>query len=97
VLGMGNWIYQWYSDSTRWSAEEIGRSFGLMALRGLTAKPQTVRAIANRAPDRQRDPVQKLMELRLASSDAAVLGYSLDPDQRRKIARRASIASASSK
>jgi AcrR family transcriptional regulator len=62
VLGMGNWIYQWYSDSTPWSPDEIGRSFGLMALRGLTAKPRMVTAIAGRKLDPQRDPVLKLLE-----------------------------------
>jgi AcrR family transcriptional regulator len=62
VLGMGNWIYQWYSDATPWSAEEIARSFGLMALRSLTAKPRVVAALANRKLDAEHDPVRGLLK-----------------------------------
>jgi len=62
VLGMGNWIYQWYSDETPWSAAEIAHSFGLMALRGLTAKPRSVARIADRELDPGRDPVLRLLE-----------------------------------
>lgn len=65
VLGMGNWIYQWYPDREGrpgWSAEEIGRSYSLMALRALTAKPRMVNALANRPLDRDDDPVLKHLE-----------------------------------
>jgi AcrR family transcriptional regulator len=62
VLGMGNWIYQWYSAATPWSAEEIARDFGLMALRSVTAKPRAVTALANRKLDAEHDPVRRLLE-----------------------------------
>lgn len=35
VLGIVNWLYQWYSPGGRLSAEEIGQAMADMALRGL--------------------------------------------------------------
>jgi hypothetical protein len=96
VLGMGNWIYQWYPHRAGWSAEEIGRCYGLMALRALTAKPRVVNRLADRAPDPRRDPVVKLLELRRAGGNGALARKRVDPTHRRGVARRGSLASASS-
>jgi AcrR family transcriptional regulator len=63
ILGMGNWTYQWYSSRTKVSVEEIGRTYGLMALRSLTAKPRLVTALAARGTY-AGDPVHEALSLR---------------------------------
>lgn len=35
IIGMGNWMYQWYSSAGPCSVDEIGEMFGTMIMRGL--------------------------------------------------------------
>lgn len=37
IIGMGNWVYQWYSPKGLYKPEEIGKFFEKMVLDGLTA------------------------------------------------------------
>ena len=90
VLGMGNWVYQWYPDGEGWSPEEIGRYYGLMALRSLTAKPRVVTQLAKREPDAENDPVLKLLARRRQRPRPQL-------DQRPSTAWRAAMAPGSSK
>lgn len=46
IVGMCVWTYQWYRPTGPRSPEEIGRNFALMTLRGLSAKPEIVDALA---------------------------------------------------
>jgi AcrR family transcriptional regulator len=46
VFGMCNWTYQWYQPSGRWTDDDIGVAFASIALKGLTARPELVEALA---------------------------------------------------
>ncbi|MFF7944859.1 TetR/AcrR family transcriptional regulator [Nocardia gamkensis] len=61
ILGMGNWTYQWYSPRSKVSVEEIGRTYGLMALRSLSVRPELVETVE---ADDSNDPVREMLSLR---------------------------------
>jgi AcrR family transcriptional regulator len=63
ILGMGNWMYQWYPMPKGPSPDEVGRTYALMALRSLTAKPQLVKRLTN-ARTASADPVLQLLAAR---------------------------------
>lgn len=84
VLGMGNWVYQWYPDAKGWSADEIGTCYGLMALRSLSAKPGTVNQLAKRRPDPDNDPVLILLKRRSSGNGR---GHRLGPAPQQRLPR----------
>jgi AcrR family transcriptional regulator len=54
VLGMCNWLAQWYRPGGRLPASEIGAFFADLVLNGLTSSPSPIRERARRRPDRTR-------------------------------------------
>jgi AcrR family transcriptional regulator len=63
ILGMCNWMYQWYPLAQGPAPEEVGRTYALMALRSLTTKPRRVNALGD-APTRPDDPVLEILARR---------------------------------
>jgi AcrR family transcriptional regulator len=58
VVGMCDWMYQWYRPGGGRSPEEIGAEFAAMALHGLTARPRSVKALLAR-PIPDPDPARE--------------------------------------
>lgn len=46
VIGMCDWVYQWYRPNGRADAADIAATFAKMALYSVTAKPKRVEAVA---------------------------------------------------